>query len=78
MDDWKERLKAEYAQTKERYENLKAWNNKQDVQRNLYGATCKVEDDYNRKLCHEQQHIMGEYLHVMELRAELFSIELKP
>ena len=24
MEDWKERLKAEYAQTKERYEKLKA------------------------------------------------------
>ena len=26
MEDWKDRLKAEYAQTKERYEKLKAYN----------------------------------------------------
>lgn len=32
MEDWKERLKAEYAQTKERYEKLKAYNTKQEVE----------------------------------------------
>ena len=31
MEDWKDRLKAEYAQTKERFEKLKAWNNKRTV-----------------------------------------------
>jgi hypothetical protein len=44
MEDWKERLKAEYAQTKERYEKLKAWNNKQEVQRRLSPCVVKAED----------------------------------
>ena len=32
MDDWKERLKAEYVQTKERCEKLKAWNEQKAAQ----------------------------------------------
>lgn len=76
MEEWKERLKAEYAQTKERYEKLKAWNNKQEVQRRLSPCTIKVEDDYNFDLCREQQHAMGQYLHILELRAEMYGIEL--
>ena len=42
MDDWKERLKAEYAQTKERYEKLKAWNNKREVAAKLAPLTCEL------------------------------------
>lgn len=76
MDDWKERLKVEYTQTKERYEKLKAWNNKQEVQRHLMLCTTKAEDLYNYDLCREQQHAMGQYLHILELRAALYSIEL--
>ena len=76
MDEWKDRLKAEYAQTKERYEKLKAWNNKQDVQRRLSPCMVKVEDEYNADLCHEQQGVMGHYLHILELRAEVYGIEL--
>lgn len=76
MDDWKERLKAEYAQTKERYEKLKAWNNKQEVQRHLSSRTIRVEDEFNNDLCRNQQRAMGEYLHILELRAETYGIEL--
>ena len=35
MDEWKERLKAEYAQTKERYEKLKAYNTRQEVSHHI-------------------------------------------
>ena len=76
MEDWKERLKAEYAQTKERYEKLKAWNNKQEVQRRLSPCVVKAEDDFNADLCREQQDAMGHYLHILELRAEVYGIEL--
>lgn len=76
MSDWQERLKAEYAQTKERYEKLKAWNNKQEVHRFLMPSTVKVEDEYTDDLCRRQQHAMGEYLHILELRAEVYGIEL--
>ena len=36
MEDWKNRLVEEYRQTKERYEKLKAYNNK-----------CEIEDRTN-------------------------------
>lgn len=77
MEDWKERLKAEYAQLKERYEKLKAYNNKKEVESNLLeNVVMKQEDYYNSRLMKEQQHVMGEYLHILELRAELAHIEL--
>lgn len=76
VEDWKERLKAEYAQTKERYEKLKAWNNKQEVQRHISSEHFTIEDDLSHDLCRRQQKAMGEYLHILELRAELHGIEL--
>ena len=77
MEDWKDRLKAEYAQTKERYEKLKAYNNKKEVESNLIGeVVMKQEDYYNDRLMKEQQSAMGKYLHILELRAELAHIEL--
>ena len=36
----------------------------------------KQEDYYNGHLMKEQQSAMGEYLHILELRAELAHIEL--
>lgn len=77
MDDWKDRLKAEYAQTKERYEKLKAYNNKQEVEAYLLKNVAKEpEKIYSRALLKAQQKAMGEYLHILELRAELAHIEL--
>ncbi len=77
MEDWKDRLKAEYAQTKERYEKLKAYNNKKEVESNLMeNVVMKQEDYYNDRLMKEQQSAMGKYLHILELRAELAHIEL--
>lgn len=77
MDDWKDRLKAEYAQTKERYEKLKVYNNKQEVKAYLLKDVAEEpEDMYSRALLKKQQTVMGEYLHILELRAELANIEL--
>lgn len=85
MDDWKDRLKAEYAQTKERYEKLKAWNNKRTVASELaYHTPCTSDADaaerrkqqYHDELTKRQQSIMGEYLHILELRAEVAGIML--
>ena len=76
-DDYKDRLKAEYWQTKIRYEKLKADNTKQEI---LYRTnpfpTEKHEDVVRRQLLNTQQHCMGEYLHLLELRAELDGIKL--
>lgn len=79
MEDWKERLKAEYAQTKERYEKLKAYNNKKEVESFLLddpAVAIAPEESYSKLLLKKQQAAMGEYLHILELRAELEHIEL--
>ncbi len=74
--DWKDRLKEEYAQTKERYEKLKAYNNKKEVEVYLSDLTESKEERYSNHLLSRQQSVMGEYLHILELRAELAHIEL--
>lgn len=77
MESWKERLKEEYAQLKERYEKLKAYNNKKEVESYLMGdCIMKQEEYHNNRLLEKQQDVMGEYLHILELRAELAHIEL--
>lgn len=76
-DAWKARLKEEYAQLKERYEKLKVYNNKQEVEAYLLKDVAEEpEDMYSRVLLKKQQSAMGEYLHILELRAELHHIEL--
>ena len=85
MEDWKARLLDEYRQTKERYEKLKKFNNKMDIE-----SRCKVshyhtlpdeeKQRYNvertrSELLNEQQHAMEVYLHFLELRMELEGIE---
>lgn len=77
MESWKERLKEEYAQLKERYEKLRAYNNKKEVEANLIGdRIMRQEDYYSNRLLARQQEIMTDYLKVLELRAELAHIEL--
>lgn len=75
--DWKERLKKEYSELKERYEKLKAYNTKLEVKYSI--SRCggsSLEDSYRCDLLRNQQRTMGEYLHFLELRAELEGIEL--
>lgn len=82
MEDWKNRLAEEYRQTKERYEKLKAYNNKQEIEDRLNDCcvTTDVKEarrkDIDNMLRHDQQRAMGEYLHWLELRAELHGIGL--
>ncbi len=76
MSKWQDSLKEEYAQLKEKYEKLKAYNNSVEIKRNLESYTETVTDDYYHKLMRDQQHTMGEYLHLLELRAELKGIKL--
>lgn len=80
-DDYKERFIAEYWQTKIRYEKLKAFCNKIEAAKrtnyNLEGK--RVEEpkhDCPDDLLREQQHIMGEYLHILEIRAVIEGIDL--
>lgn len=78
--DYKERFKAEYYQTKIRYEKLKAFNTKiEAAERTNYSNQKRVEmptHDCPFDLLRQQQSHMGEYLHVLEVRAAIEGIEL--
>lgn len=77
-EDYKERFKAEYYQTKIRYEKLKAFNTK--IEAAHYNTTeAKVEmpkHDCPDELLHTQQALMGQYLHILEVRAVIEGIDL--
>ena len=79
-EDYKERFKAEYWQLKERYERLKAFNTKIDAaNRTQYQPGKRVEmpkHDCPDDLLMQQQHIMGEYLHILEVRAVIEDVDL--
>ena len=73
--DYKQRFIAEYEQTKIRYEKLKALNTKIEAhRRNVYTFEPKHDCPYD--VLREQQTVMGQYLHILELRAVLENIEL--
>jgi hypothetical protein len=72
--DYRERFQAEYLQTKERYERLKRFNNTIETAE-LIGN--EVKHDCPLSLLRRQQSVMGEYLHILELRAELENVELE-
>ena len=80
--DYKERFKAEYYQTKIRYEKLKAFNNKIEASKStnvMWDACKKVEipkHDCPDHLLRDQQHNKGQYLHILEVRAVIEGIEL--
>ena len=79
--DYKERFKAEYYQTKTRYAKLKAFNNKiEAAHRVQYAPGCaniaEPKHDCPVDLLREQQGVMGEYLHILEVRAEIEGIVL--
>lgn len=85
--DYKERFKAEYHQTQIRYEKLKSFNNKIEAA-SITGQICypcgneapkKVEmpkHDCPDYLLKEQERVMGEYLHILEVRAVIEGIDL--
>ena len=81
--DYKERFIAEYQQTKIRYEKLKAFNNKIEAaeRTGCIFPTCGNHIEMPKHDCptdvlRQQQSIMGEYLHILEVRAVIEGIEL--
>ena len=72
--DYKERFIAEYQQIKIRYEKLKKFCNKIEAV-GMIGEEGPKHDSPLALLRH-QQHYMGEYLNILELRAEIEGIEL--
>lgn len=78
--DYKERFKAEYYQTKVRYEKLKKLNTKIEAYGSMPYDKRKLNEepihDCPYELLRDQQRIMGEYLHILEVRAEIEGIDL--
>lgn len=79
-EDYKERFKAEYYQTKIRYEKLKKLNNKIEayhyVEYDKRNIMEEPKHDCPVSMLREQQQIMGNYLNILEVRAEIEKIEL--
>lgn len=77
--DYKERMVAEYLQTKIRYEKLKDFNNKIEAAVRTSGLDNGVDEplhDCPAVLLREQQAVMGEYLHLLEVRAIIEGVNL--
>lgn len=72
--DYKERMAAEYQQLKIRYEKLKSYNNK--IQAAEMTGTEGPAHDTPLCLLKNQQKLMGNYLHVLEVRAEIEGVDL--
>lgn len=69
-EDYRERFKAEYYQTRIRYDKLHKMIVKMEA------ATCDFAPICSLEILEEQARQMGMYLHVLEVRAEIEKIEL--
>ena len=69
-EDYKERFKAEYYQTKIRYDKLHRMITKYEAGTLEFEPKCQIE------LLQEQANFMGRYLHTLEIRAEIEEIKL--
>ena len=74
--DYKDRFIAEYWQTKIRYEKLKTLNTKIELSMK-YGIGDASVVDCPADLLRNQQQVMGEYLHILEMRALFEEIDLE-
>lgn len=68
--DYKERFKAEYLQTKIRYDKLHKMVVKYEAGKLSFEPSCSLE------LLKEQKGAMGKYLYALEVRAEIEGIDL--
>ena len=69
-DDYKDRFRAEYLQTKIRYEKLHKMVVKYEAGTLNFKPNCGLD------LLKAQKKAMGEYLYCLELRAEIEHIDL--
>ena len=88
--NYKDRFFAEYWQLKIRYEKLKKFNNRIEAANRTAETQCyptrellpqNVEmpkHDCPGDMLRTQQHIMGDYLHILEVRAVIEGIDLDP
>ena len=70
MEDYKERMVEEYRQAKDRYDKLHKMLVKYDAGTLDFTLTCPVE------LLRKQAYHMGNYLNVLEIRAEIEGVAL--
>ena len=68
--DWQERMQAEYHDLKTRYEKLHRMVTKYEAGTLDFTPNCSLE------LLRQQKRHMGEYLHDLEIRAEVEGVEL--
>lgn len=68
--DYKERVKAEYYQTKIRYDKLHKMLVKYEARTLEFEPICPIE------ILQDQAYYMGNYLKQLEIRAEIEKIEL--
>ena len=69
--DYKERFKAEYWQTKIRYQRLHEMLVNREAGQLPFTPGCPID------LLKKQKDIMGEYLFILEVRAKIEDIDLK-
>lgn len=69
-DDYKKRFVAEYVQTKIRYKKLHRMTTKYEA------GTLDFEPQCSSELLKEQKMHMGNYIHTLEVRAEIENILL--
>lgn len=69
-DTWQERMKQEYRETKERYEKLHRMVTKYESGVLEFTPNCSID------LLKQQKRHMGEYLHDLEIRAEIEGVNL--
>lgn len=70
-EDYKERFRAEYLQTKIRYNKLHVMTIKYEAGTLNFTPSCSLE------LLKEQKSYMGNYLRTLEVRAEIEGINLE-
>lgn len=75
-EDYKARFVAEYRQTKIRYERLKRFCDRIEAAYRSNGKVEMPKHDCELELLREQQRFMGEYLHMLEIRAVIEHIDL--
>lgn len=79
-EDYRDRFVAEYIQLKQRYEKLKNFNTKIEAATRTQHLDNGVDEplhDCPAGLLREQQAAMGEYLHLLEVRAVIEDIDLE-
>ena len=69
-DDYKERMKAEYWQLKHRYDSLHQLVVKYEAGTLGFTPSCPLE------LLKEQKAVMGKYLYMLEVRAQIEKVDL--